>query len=398
MTRTVSADVVVAGAGAAGMAAAIAAARQGVDVLLIEKQGSTGGTVVHGLIHTLGGLYDAEGGYLNSGLPHELAERILKADCNAKPRKIGKTWTLSCEPDIYGRVTADWLAEEGVRIWCGASVNQVQATDERIEALEGVDHEGGSWRVKCGAVIDCTGSAEVVRQVNSARVVEEENRAAAGLIFTVKNIEQDALIFPRNIEVLRGLRRAAEQGRLPEICAKAWVDVGVKEREAYVKLFVPMGEQWRLPSELGRVTAEAQAWRDDVLAVLKTLPGFEAAHLGVTGEIGIRDGGRIVGDYLLTDDDVRNARKFPDPACKCNWPIEYWHPETGVQLEYLPVGSYYEIPRSALRVSGYSNLWAAGKCLSAEPQARASARVVGCCWGMGEAVGISAAQLKGVGT
>ena len=226
-----SADVVVAGAGAAGMAAAIAAARQGVDVLLIEKQGSTGGTVVHGLIHTLGGLYDADGGYLNSGLPHELAERILKADCNAKPRKIGKTWTLSGEPEIYGRVTADWLAEEGVRIWGGASINWVKATDERIEALEGVDHEGGTWRVQCGAVIDCTGSAEVVRQVNPARVVEEENRAAAGLIFTVEHIEQDALIFPRNIEVLRGLRRAAEQGKLPEICAKAWVDVGVKERE-----------------------------------------------------------------------------------------------------------------------------------------------------------------------
>jgi len=386
----------VAGAGAAGMAAAIAAARQGVDVLLIEKHESTGGTVVHGLIHTLGGLYDAEGGYLNSGLPHELAERILRADCNAKPRKIGKTWTLSGEPGIYGRVTADWLAQDGVRIWGGASVNQVQATDGRIEALEVLDREGATWRVRCGAVIDCTGSAEVVRQADPSRVVEEDNRAAAGLIFVVENIEQEALTFPRNIEVLRGLRRAAEQGRLPEICAKAWVDVGVKEREAYVKLFVPMGEQWRLPGELDRATEEALAWRDDVLTILKTLPGFGAASLGMTGEMGIRDGGRIVGDYVLTAEDVRTARKFPDPACRCNWPIEYWHPQTGVQLEYLPAGSYYEIPRSALRVKGFSNLWAAGKCLSAEPQARASARVVGCCWGMGEAVGIRAAQAKGV--
>ena len=349
---------------------------------------------MHGLIHTLGGLYDSEAAYLNAGLPQELAERVLRADRNARPRKIGKTWTLSAEPGIYGRVSTDWLAEEGVCVWGNTVVGRVQTAGRRVKALDVLDRTGTSRQVQCGTVIDCTGSAEVVRLVDPALVVEEDDRAAAGLIFQVMNVERDALVFPRNIETLRGLRRAAEQGLLPEVCAKAWVDVGVKDNEAYVKLFVPMGVDWRQPAELDRMTGMAQGWRDAVLAQLKTLPGFGAASLGITGDIGIRDGGRIVGEYVLTVEDVRSARTFPDPACKCNWPIEYWHPQTGVQLEYLPAASYYEIPRSALRVKGFSNLWAAGKCLSAEPQARASARVVGCCWGMGEAAGISAAQVR----
>ena len=394
MTQASSVDVVAVGAGAAGMAAAIAAARQGAEVLLVEKHRASGGTVAHGLIHTLGGLYDDEGGYLNPWLPQELAERLLKADSNARPRKIGKIWVLSVEPGIYGQVTADWLLEAGVRVLGGAVVDRVQAAGERIEALELRDHAGDTRRVRAGAVIDCSGSAEVVRLADQQRVVEEEDRAAAGLIFQVEHVERDALVFPRNIEILRGLRRAAEQGRLPEACANAWVDVGVKEQEAYVKLFVPMGAQWRQPAEFERMTAMARSWRDAVLAHLQTLPGFGAVTLGLTGEIGIRDGGRIVGEYLLTVDDVRNARGFPDAACRCNWPIEYWHPQTGVQLEYLPAGRYYEIPLRALRVKGYANLWAAGKCLSAEPRARASARVVGCCWGMGEAAGIRAAQAR----
>jgi hypothetical protein len=107
--------------------------------------------------------------------------------------------------------------------------------------------------------------------------------------------------------------------------------------------------------------------------------------------LGIRDGGRVRGQYCLTGDDVRQMRKFDDPACRACWPIEYWDPEQGVALEYLPAGDYYEIPLRSLRVEGLTNLWAAGKCLSADRYAHASARAAGTCWAMGEAAGRAAA-------
>src|SRR5262249_22758239 len=104
------------------------------------------------------------------------------------------------------------------------------------------------------------------------------------------------------------------------------------------------------------------------------------------GQLGVREGGRVRGEYCLSREDVLQGRKFADAACRCAWPIELWG-DQGVSLEYLPPGSYYEVPLRALQVVGFSNLCAVGKCLSADVWAQASARVVGCCWAMGQAVG-----------
>jgi hypothetical protein len=126
-----------------------------------------------------------------------------------------------------------------------------------------------------------------------------------------------------------------------------------------------------------------------MLRFVRQLPEFDEATLGHVGELGVRDGGRIVGEYCLTANDVRSGARFSDGVCRSAWPIEYWHPESGVSIEYLD--GHYEIPLRALTLKGSENVWAAGKCLSADRLAQASARVVGTCWAMGEAVGRAAA-------
>jgi hypothetical protein len=131
-----------------------------------------------------------------------------------------------------------------------------------------------------------------------------------------------------------------------------------------------------------------------LLSFLRGLPDFSGAEIEQVGKLGFRDGGRFYGEYRLEADDVRRGRKFPDAACRCAWPIEFWDPEKGVELEYLSDDDYYEIPLRALKVPGVENLWAAGKCISADPVAQASTRVAGCCWAMGEAVGKIASEKK----
>ena len=130
----------------------------------------------------------------------------------------------------------------------------------------------------------------------------------------------------------------------------------------------------------------------ELLAFMHGLPGFSEAFINQYGQLGVRDGGRVKGQYCLTEADVKTGRQFPDAACQACWPIEHWHPRKGLSLEYLPPGQRYDIPLRSLRVVGFNNLWAVGKCLSAEPRAQASARVAGTCWAMGEAVGKNIAQ------
>jgi hypothetical protein len=383
-----SEDVVVCGAGAAGLAAALAAARAGAAAVLVEARPCLGGTVAHSLIHTLGGLYDSEGRLLNAGLPAELVERLQRADERVAPRRMGRVWVLQACPDVYQEAVRRWVAEERITVWLGAQVRRVATANGGVTELE-VIGAGRLLRLRPRAVIDATGSAEVVRLVDPALVEDDAERAAGGLIVRLDGVAPGALAFPRSIAVVRALREAVACGALPAGCAHAWVDSGCQDGEAYVKLPVPLPDDWR--ARQGALAAAAEHHAAAVVALLRQMPAFASARLARVGELGIRDGGRVVGEYCLTGDDVRQARKLAGAACRCAWPIEYWHPEQGVQMEYLPEGACYEIPLHALKVRGVRNLWAAGKCLSADRLAQASARVVGSCWAMGAAAGRAAA-------
>jgi hypothetical protein len=199
-----------------------------------------------------------------------------------------------------------------------ATVEAVTLTDNRITGLN-VLQDQVVTSLAVDAVVDTTGTAEIVRMLDATKV--QAGDAQAGLIFQIQGVAAAALQFPKNVGLRRGIQNFAN------------------------------------------------------MRVLRR------------GELGIRDGGRIQGDYCLTLTDVKTAPLVYESAGRCAWPVEYWRPATGVTLEYLPVGHYYTIPLSALHVAGMANVWAAGKCLSAEKQAQASARVVGSCWAMGEAVG-----------
>jgi hypothetical protein len=227
---------------------------------------------------------------------------------------------------------------------------------------------------------------------NPELMLDSRKRAAGGLIFSMRGVESGALSFPRGVGVLRALRNAAGEGLLPLECGKAWVDNGVHENEVYVKLFVPLPGDWEDREARSEITREALKTQAAVVQFLQSRPEFAQARVCNTGCVGVRDGGRVRGEYCLSVDDVRRERKFEDAACRCSWPIEYWDPDAGVSLEYLPVSSWYEIPLRALKAKGLANVWIAGKCLSADPLAQASARVVGTCWAMGEAVGKEAAN------
>ncbi|OUD12280.1 FAD-dependent oxidoreductase [Thioflexithrix psekupsensis] len=370
------APLVVVGAGAAGISCALAAALRGVEVYLLEKTAAIGGTVTQTLIHTLGGLFDSEGELLHQGLPAQLLERLLQASPHTKKRRIGKTWVLDVDPARYAQVVTDWMAAiSHIKILCQTTISSINIENQTITQLV-IHSEGQTLTLQPSVLIDTSGNAEVVRLINPDLV--HDGMALGGYIVQLRGIAAGTLVFPKGVALLHELRRAVTQHALPPECASVWLDNGVYPDEIYVKFNIVVSNYQQ---------THMQAVAMKLLDYLRHIDGFSDARIQTHGELGVRDGGRIQGEYCLTEADVIAGRQFEDAACLACWPIEHWHPEKGITLQYLPSGQAYTIPLRSLKVAGFTNLWAVGKCLSAEPRAQASARVVGTCWAMGEAVG-----------
>jgi hypothetical protein len=112
----------------------------------------------------------------------------------------------------------------------------------------------------------------------------------------------------------------------------------------------------------------------------------------------VRESRRVVGNYVLTGADVSGLARFPDAVAAGAWPREY-HVE-GRDTEYvdLPEGGWYQVPLRALRPRGLPNLWAAGRCVSADADALASLRVMAPSLALGQAAGAAAVlDLRGEG-
>jgi hypothetical protein len=123
------------------------------------------------------------------------------------------------------------------------------------------------------------------------------------------------------------------------------------------------------------------------------VPGFEECYVQeIATQVGIRETRRIVGAYVLTREDVLGSREFPDAIGVNGWPLEHHLPGT-VRFEYIPGRGYHGLPYRCLVPQGVDNLLVAGRCLSATPDAQASARVSGPCFAMGQAAGTAAAML-----
>ena len=379
---TVGKPILIAGAGAGGISSALSLAISHYpgEIILAERDKQIGGTVSQALIHTIAGLYDDEGQHLNTGLPVELEQRLLDASSSTKKRQMGKVWVLNVDPAIYQTVVQNWLSEfQNISVLSNTTaINPVPVTEGGQQSIQqvSISYQNNDQVLEPQAVIDATGSAELVRLLDPQLV--SAGSALAGWVVQLKGVTPGLFKFPFNVSLLHRIRKAATEGVLPEICNTLWLDSGVYADELYGK--------FNLPADRASVV-DIHHVMERLSVFLREIPELADIEVVAVGALGIRDGGQIDGDYCLTEYDVRNATVFNDSACQAAWPIEHWHPEKGIQLEYLPKGHRYYIPLRTLSVKGFSNLWVCGKSLSAEPRAQASARVVGTCWALGQALG-----------
>ncbi|HEY8240586.1 MAG TPA: FAD-dependent oxidoreductase [Kiritimatiellia bacterium] len=354
---TARADIAVVGSGAAGIAAAVCAARLGCRTVLFDQRGSGGGTGGFSGLTTLCGLYDDQGRYINEGFPREFAQSIAERE----PVKMGKVWVLEYRPERF-RETAETLFDqtEGLETRWNTRLADVVVEAGRIVSLNGV---------RVGAVIDCSGTAEVARAVGAECLETDEKTQADAVLFPLSPVTCDLGTPAAVARVLLPLVRAG----LP-----------------------PLGFHTSLEPETVTVkfTGRPEQVPEVIEFLKKNVAGFERCTTPLAEFTPARRMGRmVVGSYVLTGADVLAARKFPDAVARCAWPIEQWSADGAVRFRYLPAGGHYDIPARVLRAARMENLYMAGKTISAEPDAIASARVMGCCLATGEAAATLAAKL-----
>jgi hypothetical protein len=349
-------DIAVIGSGAAGIAAAISAARAGCPTLLIDQKAEAGGTGGFSGLTTLCGLYDDEGQMLNNGFTKEFAESLRETE----PQRMGRVWVLPYRPARFLEIAKKLLeATPNIRTIWNTQLSNVRVERNRITSLNGFS---------VSAVIDCTGTAEVARAVQAECLATDETTQAPAIIFPLHNVTRDLGSVAAATQVMLPVARAG----LPPVSFQPDLEPG-----AVMVKFTGTTEQ--VPQ---------------LIHLLRTkVSGFENCITPLTEFTPVRRAGRmIVGKYLLKGDDVLSGRKFPDAVARCAWPIEQWGADGKVQLRYLPEHTHYEIPSRCLRAASIENLFMAGKTISADVDAIASARVMGCCLATGAAAGKLAAD------
>ena len=395
-------DVLVVGGGSAGIAAACAASRAGAKTLLIDAYGFLGGTLT---LVTLGGfcgmyavLDEEHLGRVIGGLYLELEQRLAAAQGILTPKRHGRIVGVPYESVSLKRIADEMVAAHGVRTLFHTSAVDVQVEGRRVSAVI-VENKGGRAAILPRVVIDSSGDGDVAARAGAGFELGDGGETQYGsAMFRLGNVDQARAGALTRPEIRAYLERALEDGYpLPRVST----GVHVNPLDGVVHLNVTkLGDKSGAPFNLVDPDQLSEAEREGRRQVRlyeevfrKYVPGFEHARvIDIGARVGVRETRLVHGDAVLSEAHVRDCVKPADRIACSSWPLETHGRGPVTHWEFLPDGEYYGIPWGCLVVKGFDNLLVAGRNLSAEHAAQASARVAGPCMAMGEAAGVAAAM------
>ena len=393
-----SCDVLVVGAGAAGVAAATAAGRAGAQVLLLERYGFLGGLATSAQVGTVCGLYLREASSptprpVAGGFVREYACRLRRAAGTEPARLEQGLWMQPSPISVFGSVADAVLNECGnVTVALHATVAGAETDGARVVRVEAL-----AWNqplcLHPATVVDTSGEATIAG-LAGATIENGVADQAPSLIFSLEQVET-GLTECGLIEVRRELRRAVENGRLPATCERlALIPRTNSNGRMELKLTLPpAGSPRPLWQQITSWEREARALVLELYRFLveNTTTCRHARLASIAPQLGLRSGGRIQGRARLADEDVLNCRKSALGVARGCWPMERWGKAARPDMGFFNEGDYYEIPLDCLRPAKLDNLFAAGRCFSADAGAMSSARVIGTALATGWAAGTAAA-------
>ena len=402
------ADVCVVGSGSAGSTAAIAAARGGASVVLVEALPFLGGTST-AVLDTFYGFWTPGPSprKVVAGIADEVVSglRVL-GPVLERPNTYGAGTGVTYVAEHLKVVWEGLVADADVRILLHAMVqNAVVDSDGTVSSVV-VATKAGLGRITARTFVDASGDADLCAFAGFGFETAGELDPAQTLTTTFRMANVDrarrATITSRELHERMALA-AAEGYDLPRregsdhatpidgVTATIMTRLEPNERRA-----VPGGETIVTTTDPGFLTAAEIAGRRQALEYARFLvdrvPGYEAASLVALGtRIGVRETRRVHGDARLTRDDILTARQFDDQIGLCGAPIEDHRAGPDTRWAYLPPGAAVGIPYRTLIVRDAVNVLVAGRCFSATHDAHAAVRSMAQCMAMGQAAGSAAA-------
>ncbi len=387
-------DLAVIGGGFAGVAAALAAARAGAKVLIVEKSNCLGGAAVNCLVNPFMPYWTEMDGKrvdLSAGIFKEIHDRLEHHNAMNKESFLEEELKY---------ILNEMVAEANIDLLFHAYIFKVEKCDEHIASIV-VATKSGEMQVEANYFIDATGDAQLAYLAGCPTVLGRESDHLCQpmtLCFRLGNVDVERFYKSRE-----RLKIAHTQSLAAGELINPREDILVFKTPIHNVLhFNTTRVARKNPTSPKEVTEAEVLARRQVYEIYefmkKHADGLENSFLMMTAaEIGVRESRMIVGDYVLTEQDCRNCVKFDDGIAACNYDIDIHNPEgTGTSHYYFPAGEYYTIPYRSLIPKSAENLLVAGRCISSDHGAQASYRImpVVCCIGeaAGSAVGLAVKQ------
>lgn len=397
-------EVLVCGCGCAGTAAAISAARTGASTMVVEQWGFAGGFITAVVGPSLDGFVDVRSGLpivgglalefarLSGGASGQVASERYQPSTDLRELWENPDWKpLKFDIELFKLYADRLMRQAGVRILYHTHIADVLRDGERVTGVV-IVNKSGLGLVKPKMVIDATGDGDVATWAGAPFDIAEELQPMS-LHFRVANVKISADLRDQCTEVLKQAQKA---GQL-DVFGGPWLNP-LGPDELYVNATRYLGNGAN-PED---VSAAEIKGREDAHLMFelwqKHVPGFKNAYFVATGPaVGVRESRRIRGDKILSLDDIVNHREQADVVLMGAWYHDR-HPQKSSGYHNLGLLRPYDIAYGTLLPRDLSNLWVAGRCHSADPEALASSRVTMTAMGMGQAAGTAAAMSVQAGT